>query len=80
MSFDPYTDPREEPYEVPLDMLSEEAVDGLIESYLTQYHGLNETEDPGDNKARVREALKKGELKVYFDPVDEVAALHSKRT
>lgn len=76
MALDPYSDPRLEPVEIPADCLSEEALDGLIESYCTQFHGLNDQEDPIENKMAVKKALAEGKLKVWFDQEEEVAALH----
>lgn len=78
MSFEPYADPRNEPFEIPMDALSEEAQNGLIEGYCTQFHGLNDLEDPIENKSVVRKAIKKGDLAIWFDPVEGTASLHPK--
>lgn len=57
-------------------VLSEEALDGLIEEYATRYHGLNETESPlSDNKLSVERALKEGRLMVWFDGETQTASL-----
>lgn len=78
MTTDPYTDPRNEPIEISKDDLSDDAIDGLIDSYCSQFHGLNDQEDPAENRAVVRKALFDGKLGIYFDPAEEVAALHHK--
>lgn len=78
MALDPYIDPRNEPFEIPVDALSEDALDGLIEGYCTQFHGLNDLEDPVGNKAVVRKAIEKGDLAIWFDPVEGTASLHPK--
>lgn len=77
---DPYMDARDEPVEIPVGHLSDEALDGLIQQYITQFHGLNEMEDPGDNERQVRSALERGELGIFFDPSENQAALHPKKT
>lgn len=78
MAFDPYQDPRMAPFEIPRDALSEEALDGLVESYCTQFHGLNEVEDPIGYKSNVYSALNKGDLTIWFDPTTNTAAIHPK--
>lgn len=78
MSLDPYQDPRNEPFEIPKEALSEDALDGMIETYCTQFHGLNDVEDPIANKDVVRKALDKGSLQIWFDPTTDSAAIHPK--
>ena len=78
MPLDPYQDPRNQPFEIPKEALSPEALDGMIESYCTQYHGLNDMEDPISNKETVRKALEKGALTIWFDPTTNDAAIHPK--
>lgn len=82
MSLDPYMDPRDQPFEISYDLLvgelSPEAVEGLIDSYCTQYHGLNETESPIENRDLVKKALSNGDLSAWFDPKDGSVSLHPK--
>lgn len=78
MAFDAYQDPRLAPFEVPRDAISEEALDGLVESYCTQFHGLNDVEDPISHKNEVYSALKSGELTIWFDPESNSVAIHPK--
>lgn len=76
MPFEPSIDPRDKPFEIPWGALQEETLDALIESYCTQFHGVNDSEDPIGNKPLVRAALVKGDLCLWFDPVEGVASLH----
>lgn len=78
MPLDPYQDPRFVPFEIPKDALSSEALDSMIESYCTQYHGINDLEDPISNKGLVEKALNNGTLTIWYDPSTESAAIHPK--
>ncbi len=71
----PETDPREERFIVDTELLTEELLTGLVEEYCTRYHGLNDTESPFAEKDRVMRAVKKGDLVVWFDPVENTAGL-----
>ncbi|MBY6032220.1 hypothetical protein KUV59_03500 [Marinobacter daepoensis] len=69
------TDPREEKFVVDSGLLTEDQLEGLAEEYCTRYHGLNETEHPLAERGRVIEAVRRGELVVWFDPVENTAGL-----
>ncbi|KAA1173940.1 hypothetical protein FWJ25_11040 [Marinobacter salinexigens] len=71
----PQPDPRQEKFVVDTDLLTEDQVAGLVEEYCTRYHGLNDTENPLAERDRVRAAVKRGELVVWFDPVENTAGL-----
>lgn len=71
----PEQDPREEPFVVDTVLLTEDQLDGLVQEYCTRYHGLNDQESPLDERARVRAAVNRGELVVWFDPVENTAGL-----
>lgn len=68
-------DPRDERFVVDTGLLTDEQIDGLVEEYCTRYHGLNDTESPLAEKDRVLTAVKKGDLVVWFDPVENTAGL-----
>ncbi|PFG08461.1 MULTISPECIES: hypothetical protein [unclassified Marinobacter] len=68
-------DPREELFVVPADMLADDQILGLVEEYCTRYHGLNDQENPLVEASRVKAAVDKGELVVWFDPVTNTASL-----
>lgn len=68
-------DPREEKFVVDTALLAEDQIEGLVDEYCTRYHGLNETENPLAERARVRAAVTRGELVVWFDPVENTAGL-----
>ena len=68
-------DPRQEPFTVPLSMLTQEQLDGLVQEYCTRYHGLNETENPLAEHGKVLQALRDGRLSVWFDPVENLASV-----
>jgi uncharacterized protein YheU (UPF0270 family) len=68
-------DPREESFQVDVGLLTDDQLDGLIDEYCTRYHGLNDTENPMQEKERVRAAVRRGELVVWFDPVENTAGL-----
>jgi len=68
-------DPRQEKFQIDIELLTEDQLDGLIDEYCTRYHGLNDTENPMDEKKRVRAAVKRGDLVVWFDPVENTAGL-----
>lgn len=71
----PEADPREEKFVVDADLLTPDQLEGLAEEYCTRYHGLNEVEDPLAERARVISAVGRGELVVWFDPVENTASL-----
>lgn len=68
-------DPREEKFIVDKELLSEDQLNGLAEEYCTRYHGLNDTENPLAELSRVLTAVSRGELVVWFDPVENTAGL-----
>ncbi|WP_227519754.1 YheU family protein [Mangrovitalea sediminis] len=54
---------------IPLDQLSDDALNGLIEEYCIREHGLNETESPlTERKATILAALRRGEVVVLYTP------------
>lgn len=71
----PESDPRQEKFVVDTELLSDDQVDGLVDEYCTRYHGLNDTESPMDERGRVKAAVKRGDLVVWFDPVENTAGL-----
>ena len=71
----PDEDPRQEKFIVDADLLTEDQLEGLAEEYCTRYHGLNDTENPLAERSRVIAAVKRGELVVWFDPVENTAGL-----
>ncbi|MBK1851755.1 hypothetical protein FE845_10420 [Marinobacter sp. 1-4A] len=71
----PQPDPRQEKFKVDKELLTKEQLNGLAEEYCTRYHGLNDTENPMAERSRVLEAINKGELVVWFDPVENTAGL-----
>ncbi|MCG7199755.1 hypothetical protein MD273_08470 [Marinobacter pelagius] len=71
----PEPDPRDEKFVVDTGLLTEDQLLGLVEEYCTRYHGLNDTEDPLAEKERVLAAVRRGELVVWFDPVENSAGL-----
>lgn len=68
-------DPREEKFVVETELLTQEQLMGLVEEYCTRYHGLNDTESPLAERDRVMAAVKRGDLVVWFDPVENTAGL-----
>lgn len=72
---EPQPDPREERFVVDTELLSEDQLDGLIDEYCTRYHGLNDTENPLAERDRVKAAVRRGDLVVWFDPVENTAGL-----
>lgn len=68
-------DPRQEKFQVDTELLSEDQLDGLVDEYCTRYHGLNDTENPLGEKQRVFSAVRRGDLVVWFDPVENTAGL-----
>ncbi|MEX2475222.1 hypothetical protein [Marinobacter sp.] len=68
-------DPREEKFVVDSGLLSDDQLDGLVDEYCTRYHGLNDTEQPMAERSRVMAAVKRGDLVVWFDPVENTAGL-----
>ncbi|TVT35212.1 hypothetical protein [Marinobacter vinifirmus] len=71
----PDEDPRQEKFIVDADLLTQDQLEGLAEEYCTRYHGLNDTENPLAERSRVIAAVKRGELVVWFDPVENTAGL-----
>ena len=68
-------DPRQEKFVVDSDLLSEDQLEGLVDEYCTRYHGLNDTENPLAERSRIRAAVTRGDLVVWFDPVENTAGL-----
>lgn len=68
-------DPRQEKFQVDTALLTEDQLDGLIDEYCTRYHGLNDTENPMGERDRVLAAVRRGDLVVWFDPVENTAGL-----
>lgn len=73
----PEADPREEKFVVDAGLLTEDQLQGLAEEYCTRYHGLNDTENPLAGRERVLSAVRRGDLVVWFDPVENTAGLGS---
>lgn len=73
----PQADPRQEKFVVDADLLSRDQIEGLAEEYCTRYHGLNDVESPLQEKERVLAAIRRRELMVWFDPVENTASLGS---
>ena len=73
----PEADPREEKFVVDAELLTEDQLQGLAEEYCTRYHGLNDTENPLAERERVLSAVRRGDLVVWFDPVENTAGLGS---
>lgn len=71
----PEADPRQEMFVVDFDLLTDDQLEGLAEEYCTRYHGLNDTENPLSERARVLSAIRHGDLVVWFDPVENTASL-----
>lgn len=68
-------DPREEKFIVGKELLTNEQLTGLAEEYCTRYHGLNDTENPLAELNHILSAVKRGDLVVWFDPVENTAGL-----
>lgn len=68
-------DPREEKFQVDTGLLNGDQLDGLVDEYCTRYHGLNDTENPMGERDRVLAAVRRGDLVVWFDPVENTAGL-----
>ena len=75
MSLQSQPDPRQEKFVVDTDLLTEDQLQGLVDEYCTRYHGLNDTENPMAERSRVRAAVARGDLVVWFDPVENTAGL-----
>ncbi|WP_303289702.1 hypothetical protein [Marinobacter sp. SS5-14b] len=71
----PEADPRQEKFVVDASLLTDDQLEGLAEEYCTRYHGLNDTENPLAERGRVLAAISRGELVVWFDPVENTAGL-----
>ncbi|MET4026837.1 hypothetical protein ABIE59_002365 [Marinobacter sp. MBR-99] len=76
----PEADPREEKFVVDAELLTDDQLQGLAEEYCTRYHGLNDTENPLAERERVLCAVRRGDLVVWFDPVENTAGLGSPPT
>ncbi|MDL0433029.1 hypothetical protein QPM17_17950 [Marinobacter sp. TBZ242] len=76
---EPQPDPREEKFVVDTELLSEDQIEGLVDEYCTRYHGLNDTENPMSERERVTVAVRRGDLVVWFDPVENTASLGNRR-
>lgn len=70
-------DPREEKFVVDTGLLTSDQLEGLAEEYCTRYHGLNDMENPLSERQRVLDAVRRGDLVVWFDPVENTASLAS---
>ncbi|MBD3641077.1 MAG: hypothetical protein HUJ18_08795 [Marinobacter sp.] len=71
----PEPDPRQEKFVVDTELLTGDQLQGLVEEYCTRYHGLNDTENPFAERERVMAAVRRGDLVVWFDPVENTAGL-----
>ena len=71
----PQQDPRQEKFTVDTGLLTEDQLLGLVEEYCTRFHGLNDTENPMCERNRVLAAVRRGDLVVWFDPVENAAGL-----
>lgn len=71
----PEADPRQEKFVVDASLLTDDQLEGLAEEYCTRYHGLNDTENPLAERGRILAAISRGELVVWFDPVENTAGL-----
>ena len=71
----PEPDPREEKFVVDTELLTVDQLQGLVEEYCTRYRGLNDTENPFAERERVMAAVRRGDLVVWFDPVENTAGL-----
>jgi hypothetical protein len=66
---------------IPVEQLSDEALDGLIKEFCLRDWGLNETEQPlAEREHYVKRALEKGELVVLFSELHESAQLVSRQS
>lgn len=72
---EPQPDPRQEKFVVDTALLTDDQLEGLVDEYCTRYHGVNDTENPLAERAVVRGAVQRGELVVWFDPVENTAGL-----
>ena len=68
-------DPRQEKFVVDFELLTEDQLNGLVEEYCTRYHGLTDTESPLAERSEVAAAVRRGDLVVWFDPVENTAGL-----
>ncbi len=68
-------DPRDAPFVVDTHLLTDDQLEGLVQEYCTRFHGTNDTESPLAERDRVMAAVRRGELVVWFDPVQETAGL-----
>lgn len=66
---------------IPVETLSTEALEGLVEEYCMREHGCNDVDSPLDaHKAYVHSKLRSGELLVMYTPnnPNQVASLVSR--
>ncbi|MFL1405043.1 hypothetical protein ACJO2E_06835 [Marinobacter sp. M1N3S26] len=68
-------DPRQESFVVDTSLLTDDQLEGLVQEYCTRYHGLNDQESPLQEQDRVMAAVRRGDLVVWFDPVENTAGL-----
>ncbi|MDX1755571.1 MAG: hypothetical protein R3175_05875 [Marinobacter sp.] len=73
----PQADPRDERFVVDTHLIPCDQLEGLVEEYCTRYHGLNDVEAPLSERDRVMAAVTRGDLVVWFDPVDNSVGLGS---
>jgi len=77
---DPMAPPEATPVEVPIEMLSAELLDGVIESFVlregTDYGAVEASHD--SKLRRVRAQLEKGAVKLVFDPNSDTVTLLTK--
>ena len=71
----PQADPRQEPFVVDASLLTDDQLEGLVQEYGTRYHGLNDQESPLQEQERVMAAVRREDLVVWFDPVENTAGL-----
>lgn len=71
----PQPDPRQEPFVVDTSLLTDDQLESLVQEYCTRYHGLNDQESPLEEQNRVMTAVRRGDLVVWFDPVENSAGL-----
>ncbi len=69
------SDPRQDKFVVEASLLTQDQLEGLAEEYCTRYHGLNDTENPFAEREGVLAAIRRGDLVVWFDPVENTAGL-----
>ncbi|MFE8072344.1 YheU family protein [Marinobacteraceae bacterium S3BR75-40.1] len=66
---------------IPIEMMSREALEGLVEEYCTREHGCNDTEEPfKERKEKLLKQLESGEVVILSTPnnPNQVATLVSR--